>query len=135
MSKKRTNYLVAVVSNGECRHLFYSHDLSDLPMLKEMYRGCSFEIADLRPYREISKKSAKVVTPQKAFLMHKRGKGATKVLCRTTGKVFDSVKACSEELGIPVMTIYQAIRRNFAASKMYFEYLIEDEGYTVEEDD
>ena len=41
---------------------------------------------------------------------------------------------CSRILGIPRMTIYQAINKHFAASKMRFEYYFDEKDKICPED-
>lgn len=137
---KVMKFLVCVFVGGSCKELFYSENLKMLPTLSKMYPGCEIEVFDIEPYKTLweckqKKKWKKLLTASNSYWLRKRGRGAIKVICTTTGKVFASALECSRQLGIPVMTIYQALNKRFAARGMRFEYYFNDEDKTMPEED
>lgn len=131
-------FLVCVFVGGNCKELFYSENLKMLPTLKKMYKGCEIEVYDIVPHKTLwdykKPQARKLRTANNTYWLRKRGKGAVRVICTTTGRIFDSVNECSRILGIPRMTIYQAINKHFAASKMRFEYYFDDKDKICPED-
>ena len=123
-------FLVCVFVGGNCKELFYSENLKMLPTVKKLYKGCEIEVYDIVPHKTLweRKKSRqkKLLNASNSYWLRKRGKSPVKVICTTTGRIFSSVNECSRLLGIPRMTIYQAINKNFAASKMRFEYYFDE---------
>lgn len=124
------NFLVCVFVGGKCKDLFYSENLKMLPAIQSVVKDCEIEVFNLTPYHTLWEKKKRA--PKKLHIasdslrLQKRGKLPYKVICTTTGVVYESVDDCSRALGIPRMTIYQAINKGFAASKMHFKYLIEE---------
>lgn len=125
--KKKVKFLVTAFVEGKCKSIFFASNLSMLPTLKMIYPGCHIEVSDLRSYERCKKQTVGLImkrqlSAENSYWLKKRGKFPTKVICTTTGKIWDSVNECAAELHIPRMTIYQAINKKFAASKMRFEY-------------
>ena len=131
-------FLVCVFVGGNCKELFSSENLKMLPTLKKLYKGCEIEVYDIVPHKTLweRKKSRqkKLLNASNSYWLRKRGKSPVKVICTTTGRIFSSVNECSRLLGIPRMTIYQAINKNFAASKMRFEYYFDENDKTCPEE-
>lgn len=127
---KIMKFLVCVFVGGNCKELFYSENLKMLPTLKKLHKGCEIEVYDIVPHKTLwERKKArqkKLLNASNSYWLRKRGKSPVKVICTTTGRIFSSVNECSRLLGIPRMTIYQAINKNFAASKMRFEYYFDE---------
>lgn len=131
--KNKVKFLVAVFVENKCKSLFFAPNLSMLPVLKMIYKDCQIEVTDLRRYQIcekafVSSVLRKQLSAENSYWLKKRGKLPTKVICTTTGKIWNSVNECAAELHIPRMTIYQAINKKFAASKMYFEYYFDEQG-------
>lgn len=123
-------FLVCVFVGGNCKELFYSENLKMLPTVKKLYKGCEIEVYDIVPHKTLWERKKvrqkKLLNASNSYWLRKRGKSPVKVICTTTGRIFSSVNECSRLLGIPRMTIYQAINKNFAASKMRFEYYFDE---------
>lgn len=123
-------FLVCVFVGGNCKDLFYSENLKMLPTVKKLYKGCEIEVYDIVPHKTLWERKKvrqkKLLNASNSYWLRKRGKSPVKVICTTTGRIFSSVNECSRLLGIPRMTIYQAINKNFAASKMRFEYYFDE---------
>lgn len=127
---KIMKFLVCVFVGGNCKELFYSENLKMLPTVKKLYKGCEIEVYDIVPHKTLWERKKvrqkKLLNASNSYWLRKRGKSPVKVICTTTGRIFSSVNECSRLLGIPRMTIYQAINKNFAASKMRFEYYFDE---------
>lgn len=127
---KIMKFLVCVFVGGNCKDLFYSENLKMLPTVKKLYKGCEIEVYDIVPHKTLWERKKvrqkKLLNASNSYWLRKRGKSPVKVICTTTGRIFSSVNECSRLLGIPRMTIYQAINKNFAASKMRFEYYFDE---------
>lgn len=123
-------FLVCVFVGGNCKESFYSENLKMLPTVKKLYKGCEIEVYDIVPHKTLwerkKTRQKKLLNASNSYWLRKRGKSPVKVICTTTGRIFSSVNECSRLLGIPRMTIYQAINKNFAASKMRFEYYFDE---------
>lgn len=131
-------FLVCVFVGGNCKELFYSENLKMLPTVKKLYKGCEIEVYDIVPHKTLWERKKvrqkKLLNASNSYWLRKRGKSPVKVICTTTGRIFSSVNECSRLLGIPRMTIYQAINKNFAASKMRFEYYFDENDKTCPEE-
>ena len=127
---KIMKFLVCVFVGGNCKESFYSENLKMLPTVKKLYKGCEIEVYDIVPHKTLwerkKTRQKKLLNASNSYWLRKRGKSPVKVICTTTGRIFSSVNECSRLLGIPRMTIYQAINKNFAASKMRFEYYFDE---------
>ena len=137
---KVMKFLVCVFVGGSCKELFYSENLKMLPTLGKMYPGCEVEVYDIEPHKTLwdykrQRERKRLLTAANSYWLRKRGKGAIKVICTTTGRIFPSALECSRQLHIPLMTIYQALNKRFAARGMRFEYYFSEEDMIVEEDD
>lgn len=135
---KIMKFLVCVFVGGNCKDLFYSENLKMLPTVKKLYKGCEIEVYDIVPHKTLwdrkKVRQKKLLNASNSYWLRKRGKSPVKVICTTTGRIFSSVNECSRLLGIPRMTIYQAINKNFAASKMRFEYYFDENDKICPED-
>lgn len=134
---KLAKFLVCVFVGSRCKGLFYEENLKMLPTLSAMFPDCDIEVYNIEPYKSLrehkSRKKAKtLLTAENSYWLRKRGKTPIKVLCTTTERIFPSALECSRQLGIPLMTIYQALNKRFAARGMRFEYYFSDEDKAIE---
>ena len=129
---KVMKYLVCVFVGDECKDLFYSESLTMLPTVKLLHPGCEIEVFDIEPYKTLwdykrRKSGRRLLTAVNSYWLRKRGNRAVKVKCTTTGEVYSSALECSRRLNIPLMTIYQALNKKFAARGLRFEYYFSEE--------
>lgn len=138
-------YLVSVVIAGKCVHSYFSSNLDDLVTIKALYKGCVLGIFDmstltaltpaeiaeeltksrlrwkkslqpeLEPEPEPVIEEEKKPEPQKHPKCWKR-----RVICEETGQIFDSVRECSEHIGLPYMTIVNCIKNKNATRGLHF---------------
>lgn len=136
-------YLVSVVIAGKCVHSYFSSNLDDLVTIKALYKGCEISIFDMERLialtaSEITEELVKsrlrwknslhpepvqpepVVEEEKPKVQKHPKCWKRTVLCVETGQIFDSVRECSEHIGLPYMTIVNCIKNKNATRGLHF---------------
>lgn len=142
----KNNYLVSVFVDGKNVDVYYSEKLSDLAVTKALNRGCEIEVFDLinctqwsteQVKREIKKLAPSVILSsskkeedpfsdpiEKPPQLKKKNKNKKywdrPIKCVETGKVYASIKSCSESLDIPYKAIWNAINSGNARYGFHF---------------
>ena len=116
MSKKiGMNYLLAIVVKGRVVANFYANSLAVISDLKKDYPGCEVDVFDISRYG-FSFGDAPVIKVEGGPMVHR-------VRCRETGKIWESVKQCCKEIGMPLKTLYTALRRGSRIFGHHYDYL------------
>lgn len=138
----KQNYFVSIFVDGKNVGSHYSEDLTELVTVKAMYKGCELDILDMNTFQHLSEyevrqkvnesvrswKMALAVKPvveEKAepqYVHRPKGKDVWKraVMCVETKQVFQSIRECSEKIGIPYMTIANCIKNGNATRGVHF---------------
>ena len=124
----KQNYLISVFMGERNVGTYFSEELREIASIKAVNKGCEisvYDMSNLQPLtqeqiREISSVSMEPSThdendrqgkPQKRPA-HKRKRNKRwerPIKCVETGKVFKSIKACSEQMGISHKSIWNSI--------------------------
>jgi len=107
------NYFLAVVVGGKVVANYYTNSLAVIPELKEKYKGCEVEWFDIKKYGH-SFGPAPVIKVD--------GGRISGIRCRETGQRWKSAKECCEAIGMPLKTLYTAIRRGRPTLGLHFDY-------------
>lgn len=107
------NYFLAVVVGGKVVANYYTNSLAVIPELKEKYKGCEVEWFDIKKYGH-SFGPAPVIKVD--------GGRISGIRCRETGQCWKSAKECCKALGMPLKTLYTAIRRGSRVCGFHFDY-------------
>lgn len=140
----KQNYFVSVFVGGKCVNAYYSENLDELMTVKAMNKDCDIFIMDTRTYQRLSKRDVereiqkagvrwkkamerqREKVPPPVSVEEKPKKEKPKkywerpVLCVETGQVFNSIRECSDMLGIPYMTITNCIKNKNATRGVHF---------------
>lgn len=136
-------YLVSAFLEGKCVHSYFSSNLDDLVTINALYKGCILSIFDMQTLKsltaaEISEELVKsrlrwkrslhpqpvrpepIVEKEKPEPQKHPKCWKRTVLCVETGRVFNSVRECSEHIGLPYMTIVNCIKNKNATRGLHF---------------
>lgn len=114
MSEKiNKNFFISVVKGGKVIANYYSNSLACVPYLQDKYPGCTIEYFDIKKYGH-SFGDAPVIKVE--------GGRISSIRCRETGEIWQSAKECCKALGMPLKTLYTAIRRGSRIFGKHFEY-------------
>lgn len=116
--KINKNFFLSVVKDGVVIANYYSNSRSVIPSLKDKYKGCEVEVFDISKYG-FSFGDAPV------YKIH--GGRLGRIECRETGHRWNSAKECCKEIGVPLKTLYTAIRRGSRIFGHHYKYA--DENY------
>ena len=123
----KQNYLIYVFIGGRNIGTYFSEGLREIASIKAVNKGCEISVYDMsklqrltqQQINEISKasitnheepqknKNTAKQAPKKRFKKNKRWERSIK--CVETGKVFKSIKECSEQMDIPHKAIWNAL--------------------------
>ena len=116
MTKKiKINFFLSVVVNGVVVKNYYANSLKVIPDLKKEYPGCEVEVFDVSKYG-FDFGDAPVIKVEGGPMLHH-------VKCRETGRLWDSVKQCCKDIGVPLKTLYTALRRGSRIFGHHYDYL------------
>jgi len=107
------NYFVSAIRKGIVVANYYAHSLAALAVVKLRHPGCEVEIFDVSKYG-FDFGDAPVVRCD--------GGKVCSIRCRETDQRWRSAKVCATELGIPVKTLYSALRRGSRIYGHTYEY-------------
>jgi len=114
MSEKiHKNFFISVVRGGKVVANYYSNSLACVPYLQDKYKGSTIEYFDIKKYGH-SFGDAPVIRIE--------GGRISSIKCRETGEIWESAKECCKALGMPLKTLYTAIRRGSRIFGKHFEY-------------
>lgn len=114
MTKKiKINFFLAVVVDGVVKANYYANSLDVIPGLKKDFPGCEVEVYNVSSYG-FDFGDAPVIKVEGGYI-----KG---IRCIETGAIWRSAKECVKELGMPLKTLYTAIRRGSRIFGQHFEY-------------
>lgn len=108
------NYFLSCVKDGVVVANYYSNSLAAIAECKERHPGCEVEAFDVRKYG-FSFGDAPVLRIEGVSVLHR-------VKCRETGKIWQSVKKCCEEIGLPIKTLYSALKRGSKVFGHHYDY-------------
>ena len=111
--KIKVNYFLAIVVGGVVKQNYYANSLDVIPDLKKDYPGCEVEVYDVSKYG-FDFGDAPVIKVE--------GGRISSIRCRETGEIWQSAKECCKALGMPLKTLYTAIRRGSRIFGKHFEY-------------
>lgn len=137
------NYLVNVFVDGKCVDSYFAETLDGLMSTKAIYGKCELSIFDAVNYlrytpeqvkaevthsymrwkRSTEDKEKKTEDPKVERRKRHVNTWERKVICVETGEIFKSVRACSDETGIPYMTITNCVRRGNATRGLHFVHV------------
>lgn len=107
------NFFLAVSVGGVVKANYYANSLDVLPVLKGRYPGCEVEVFNVKQYG-FAFGDAPVIKVDGCTLHGIR--------CKDTGQTWRSAKACCEDIGVPLKTLYSAIRRGSRLYGQRYEY-------------
>lgn len=148
-------YLVSVFVSGKCIHSYFSDNLDDLVTIVALYPHCELSIYDMTNLRSLKRDEIyeEVVKSRQRFKVamekrvsaplppiepvdkpqpQKRVKNWKRtVLCIETGQVFNSVRDCSDHIGLPYTTIVNCIKNKNATRGLHFAIVDNNEEQEV----
>ena len=107
------NFFLVIFVNGKAVRNYYANSLAVIPSLKEKFKGCEIEVFDIKKYGH-SFGPAPVISVE--------GGRISGIKCRETGERWRSAKECCKALGMPLKTLYTAIRRGSRVFGHHFDY-------------
>ena len=120
----KQNYLVNIFSDGRYIKSYYSESLSELAYTMATNREAEISVYDMNTCSFLTSEQIgrivqsnyepkkQYVEPEKRKEEKKKGNGKKwerSIKCVETGKVYPSIKSCSEAMGIPHKAIWNAI--------------------------
>lgn len=111
--KIHKNYFFSIILKGKVIARRYANSLKGIMAEKLKHPGCEVEVFDIKDYG-FSFCEAPVVKVEGGTLHAIR--------CVDTGKTWRSAKECCAEIGIPLKTLYTAIRRGSRVYGHRYEY-------------
>lgn len=107
------NYFLSCIKRGIVIATYYCYNLAAIAEAKLRHPGCKIEAFDISKYG-FSFGDAPII----------RIEGGTlhEVMCVETGKVWRNAKECCEEVGVPLKTLYTAIRRGSRVYGFHYQY-------------
>jgi len=119
------NYLIAVFSpRGKNEGLYYSDDLSELPTIKAVHKGCEIQISDIRDARFLSGDLIDKAVKANGVNKRTQNRWSFAVRCVETNEVYKSIRECSIAKKIPYKVLYAAMKNN--AALRGFHYVFEN---------
>lgn len=120
--KSRNNYLVAVFTpEGKNAGLYYSEDLSELPVIRATHRNCEIQISDMRDVFFMPDDMVKDIEQSKEKEYTARA-WSFRVRKLETGEVFGSIRECALSEGIPYKKLYNALRTGAYINGVHYIY-------------
>lgn len=122
-------FLVSVFKGGKNVFSRFQETLHNLPLIRALHRGCEIEVYDMessKVFKDVPKKKdfLRVINIPKVTEEPKRKVWELSVMCPETGKVYKSIRECSDDMGIPYKTIDNCLRRGNATRTGYhFSYV------------
>lgn len=107
------NYFLSVFKKGLIIATYYCYNLAAIAEAKLRHPGCSIEAFDVSKYG---------FDFGEAPVIRIEGGTLHEVKCLETGQVWRNAKACCEEIGIPLKTLYTAIRRGSRVYGKHYDY-------------
>ena len=109
------NYYLSLVVGGMVVASYYANSLVVIPELKAKYPGSDIEIFDVSKYG-FSFGDAPVIRVDGGIIHHG-------IRCVNNGKMWRNARECCEEIGVPLKTLYSAIRRRSKVYGLTYEYV------------
>ena len=113
MDKIRKNFYISAIVGGVVVACYYTNSLLAIAEVKLRHPGCEVEVFDIQAYG-FSFGDAPVIKVEGGRLY--------KVRCVETGQVWRTAKIACEEIGVPLKTLYTAIRRGSRVYGYHYEY-------------
>lgn len=113
MEKIKKNFFLAAVAGGAVVASYYSNSRDAIAEVKLRHPGCDVEVYDVSSYG-FSFGDAPVIRIEGGML--------NAVRCVETGTTYRTVKECCEQIGVPLKTLYTAIRRGSRVYGYHYEY-------------
>lgn len=107
------NYFLAAYKDGVVVANYYSNSLAAIEEVKARHPGCQVEAFDVSKYGFYFGDAP--VIKVEGVMMHA-------IRCIDTGKIWRSAKECCKDVGIPLKTLYTAIRRCSSVFGHKYEY-------------
>lgn len=123
--RNKYNYLVAVFKDNKNCGLYYSEDLSDLPVIRAMHRHCELQISNLCDVVMMREEEAAAIERQKQREFEKGW--SFRIKCVETGQVYRSIRDCSLRKGLPYKRLYAAVFDEEEIDGLHF--VIDKDGY------
>lgn len=136
-------YLVSIFVNDKCVDSFFADTLDSLMTVKAVHGKCDISVYDIEKYERIPDKVVasairesyscweeslnKTYEEPENPVRRKKGKAKREnvwelaIRCPETGKEYKSVRECSDDTGIPYMTITNCVRRGNPTRGLHFE--------------
>ncbi len=139
------NYFISVFVCNKHAESFFSEDLDELRNIRTFFPDCEICVFDMKSFEVMPKaqvekeikaarlrwkksleKSLRKEPERKKVVVKKPKKVKPKkywsrrVLCVETGEVFNTIRECSEKMGIPYMTITNCLKNKNATRGLHF---------------
>lgn len=111
------NYLLSVVKGDKVSKLYFAHSLTVLSAIRAKYPDSKNDAFDVSEYRMKFKDTPTVIAD---------GSYRYQVRCSETNAIWASPKECAKEIGVPVETLYTAIRRGSALQGRHYLKIIKN---------
>ena len=108
------NYFLAVVVGGRVVANYYTNSLVVVTEMKRRHPGCEVEVYDVSRFG-FSFGDAPMVRVEGGIIHHG-------IRCIDTGQTWQSARDCCEEIGVPLKTLYTAVRRGSRVYGRKYEY-------------
>lgn len=106
------NYLLAVSKAGKCFKRYFVHSLSLIAAVRKKHPDSEVEAFDVSEYGLKFENTPTLIASGHYFY---------RVRCRETGEEWDSPKECAKAIGVPVKTLYSAIKRDNAIRGRHYD--------------
>ena len=105
------NYLFGIVKAGKVIRRYFGHSLAIIAALRKKFPGCEVEAFDVSEYGMTFDTTPGLIANDAYYY---------KVKCRETGETWNNTKDCAKAIGVPVKTLYTAIRRGTALQGKHY---------------
>ena len=105
------NYLFGVIRAGKVIKRYFGHSLSMLAAIRKKFPGCEVEAFDVSEYGMTFQSTPGLIADGVYYY---------KVRCKETDEEWTSAKECAMSIGVPIKTLYTAIRRGSALQGRHY---------------
>lgn len=128
-------YLITFFSNGKCRGQLIAPNTILVPYVRSLNRGCDISVCDLTSHKFLTDEQigqikngadcnhaevTDVENPPKEKPKPERVGWRRRIKCLETGRVYGSIRECSDDLGISHKAIWNAINSGSPRNGLHF---------------